>query len=219
MVTPPSAEPWQRFESGLDLDDSPATFSRLAALPGSEISLNTRRWLLLAVTVVVAVTVGMFGYRSMFPSHEHDQFTVVFDEYLQRFKSDPHDAQSFLLSKYENQFVQPEEAVDHIGYRPIVADGLPDRYSIVSIDVMKMPCCTCVQCLCQRADGIILAIFEHDDEEPEWFGTRPTANVTCQAKQCALMEIPGSIKASWKSEERHVTTLAADCMLPDGAHI
>ncbi len=134
---------------------------------------------------------------------------AVFGEYLDRFKSDPHDAQSFLLSQYQHEPVHPQEAVERVGYRPVVADGLPNGYSLVSTHVMKMPCCTCVQCLCQRADGTTLAIFEHDDEELEWFGTRPTVNVTCQSKQCALVELPSSMAASWKSGKRHITVIGA----------
>ncbi|MEZ5940231.1 MAG: anti-sigma factor [Planctomycetaceae bacterium] len=208
-VSPPSAELWQRIESGLDQDDSTPPASRHAILSYSTTTWNSRRWTTLAALVLVSVTAAGFGYRWMFPSHEHHQFIAVFGEYLDRFKSDPHDAQAFLLSKYPNQLVRPEEAVDRVGYRPVVADGLPDGYSLVSTHVMKMPCCTCVQCLCQRADGTTLAIFEHDEDEPEWFGKRPAVKVICQSKQCALVELPNSMAASWKSGERLVTVIGA----------
>lgn len=208
-VSPPSAELWKRIESGLDSDDAPTTTPRQSTSPRSVTAWSTRRWAILAAMVLVAVSVSVVGYRSLFPSSEHHQFMAVFGEYLDRFKSDPHDAQSFLLSQYQHQSVQPQVAVDRVGYRPVVADGLPDGYSLVSTHVMKMPCCTCVQCLCQRGDGTTLAIFEHDDEEPEWFGARPTVNVTCQSKQCALVELPTSIAASWKSGKRHITVIGA----------
>lgn len=211
-ISPPSSELWRRIETGLDSDDAPTTTSRPSTSPRSATSWSTRRWAVLAATVLVAVSVGVVGYRSLFPSnehHQHHQFVAVFGEYLDRFKSDPYDAQSFLLSKYQHESVQPESAVDRVGYRPVVADGLPDGYSLVSTHVMKMPCCTCVQCLCRRVDGTTLAIFEHDEDEPEWFGARPTVNVTCQSKQCALVELPTSIAASWKSGKRHVTIIGA----------
>lgn len=208
-VSPPPAELWKRIESGLDRDVLPSPASRHSTSSRTPRSWNTRRWAVLAATVLVVVTIGGVSYRSLFPPSEHHQFMAVFGEYLDRFKSDPHDAQSFLLSQYQHESVQPVEAVDRVGYRPVVADGLPDGYSVVSTHVMKMPCCTCVQCLCQRADGTTLAIFEHDDEEFEWFGTRPTVNVTCQSKQCALVELPSSMAASWKSGKRRITVIGA----------
>lgn len=208
-VLPPSSELWMQIANGLDSDKAPTTTSRPLTSPRSATSWSTRRWAVLAATVLVAVSVGVVGYRLLFPSGEHHQFLAVFGEYLDRFNSDPHDAELFLLSQYQHQSVQPAVAVDRVGYRPIVADGLPDGYSLVSTHVMKMPCCICVQCLCERADGTMLAIFEHDDEEPDWFGSRPTVNVICQSKKCALVELPRSIAASWKSGERHVTIIGA----------
>lgn len=208
-ISPPSVGLWNRIESGLEGDALPSSASQQSTSSCSASSWHARRWAVLAATVLVAVMIGGVGYRSLFPSDEH-RFIAVFGEYLDRFKSDPHDAQSFLLSQYQHQSVQPEEAIDRVGYRPVVADGLPDGYSMVATHVMKMPCCTCVQCLCQRADGTTLAIFEHDDGEPEWFGTRPTVNVTCQSTACALVELPSSMAASWKSGKRHLTVIGAE---------
>ncbi len=208
-LTPSSAALWKQIELGLDSDDVPTETPRQSTSPRSVTREPARRWAVLAATVLVAVSVGIVGYRSLFPSSEPHQFMAVFSEYLDRFYSDPHDAQSFLLSQYQHQSVQPEVAVNRVGYRPVVAGGLPDGYSLVSTHVMKMPCCICVQCLCQRADGTTLAIFEHDDQEPDWFGSRPTVNVICQSKQCALVELPRSVAASWKSGKRHVTIIGA----------
>ncbi|MCA9088019.1 MAG: zf-HC2 domain-containing protein [Planctomycetaceae bacterium] len=208
-VAPPSAELWQRVESGLDQDAPPPPALRRTSLSQLAMSWNTRRWTTLAALVLIAVTVGILGYRSMSPPHEHHQFAEVFAEYLDRFKSDSRDAQAFLLSKYHNQPVTPESAIDRVGYRPAVAGGLPDGYSVVSTHVVKMPCCTCVECLCQRADGTTLAIFEHEEDEPEWFDKRPAVNVICQSKQCALFELPGTMAASWKSGKRYVTLIGA----------
>ncbi|MCA9038485.1 MAG: zf-HC2 domain-containing protein [Planctomycetaceae bacterium] len=210
-VSPPSAELWTRIESGIDSKVLPSSTSRQSTSSRSATYYwSARRWAILAATVLVAVSVGVIGYRSLFSPSEHHQFMTVFGEYLDRFKSDPHNAQSFLLAQYQHHSVQPEAAVERAGYRPVVADGLPEGYSLVSTHVMKMPCCTCVQCLCRRADGTTLAIFEHDDDQPDWFGSRPTVNVTCQSRQCALVELPSSMAASWKSGKRHLTVIGAE---------
>lgn len=85
---------------------------------------------------------------------------------------------------------------------------MPDGYSVDSTYVMKMPCCTCVQCLCTRSDGSTIAIFEHDDEEAkEWFGDRPEMSANCNGKQCMLVELDDRIAASWKHDKRHFTVV------------
>lgn len=210
IVSPPPAEFWQRVESDLDQRDSDQTSLRQPTVSDSNTTWHTRRWSLWTAIVLVIPTLVVFGYRSMSPSHEHHQFTTTFGEYLDRFRSDPYDAQSFLLSQYPHEPVQPDDAVDRVGYRPIVAGGLPDGYSLVSTHVMRMPCCTCVQSLCHRADGTTLAIFEHDEEEPDWFGARPTITVTCQSMPCSLVELSRSIAASWKFGKRHITLIGAE---------
>lgn len=210
IVSTPPVELWQRIESQLDQSDSDRQSMQQPTLSASKTSRKTRHWSLLTAIVLVIAIVGVFSYRSMFPLHEHHQFTATFGEYLDRFKSDPYDAQSFLLSQYQHEPVHPEDAVDRIGYRPIVAGGLPDGYALVSTHVMRMPCCTCVQSLCQRADGTTLAIFEHDEEQPDWFGARPGVTVTCQSMQCALVELSSSIAASWKFGKRHITVIGAE---------
>ena len=95
-----------------------------------------------------------------------------------------------------------------VGYRPAVANGLPEGYSVESTYVMTMPCCTCVQCLCKRSDGSTIAIFEHDDEETkEWFGDRPETLANCGGYRCSVVELEGHIAASWLRGKRHITVV------------
>lgn len=202
---------WQRIASELDQGRAtvPGFHRSLDATTTRKSRFGTRRWSLLAAGVLLAATVGLFAYQSHFALNEHLEFLAVFGMYLERFQSDPDAAQGFLVGKYESHRVNPEDAVDRVGYRPVVADGLPPRYTIASTHVMKMPCCTCVQCLCRRPDGTSLAIFEHDDNEPDWFDDRPSIKVTCQSKQCSLVELPNSIAASWQLGKRHITVIGA----------
>ena len=162
----------------------------------------------LAVTILVMVGVGWLGYSNWHGHGEHDEFTIEFGNYLEKFRLDPAVAQQFLLAKYDGQSVDVQQAVHQVGYRPAVADGLPKGYSVDSTYVMKMPCCTCVQCLCKRSDGSTIAIFEHDDEETtEWFGDRPELSASCNGKRCSLVEVDDRIAASWKRDQRHITVV------------
>jgi len=164
--------------------------------------------LALAATVFVAVGIAWFTYQSWFTHGTHDHFTSEFGQYLDAFRHDPDAAQYMLLANYENQLVDPDQAIQQLGYRPVVAGGLPAGYTLESTHVMKMPCCKCVQSICKRSDGSTLAIFEHDDKETtNWFGDRPEITASCNHKQCCLVELDDQIAASWRHSTRHVTLI------------
>ena len=141
-------------------------------------------------------------------SGHDDQFALEFGEYLKKFQTDPNDAQNYLLGLYESQKVAPEEAIHTVGYRPVVADGLPEGYSVEATHVVDIPCCKCVQSLCRRNDGSSLALFEHNDKEThEWFGDRPEIHVRCAGKQCCMVETDKQLAATWKRGKRYLTLI------------
>ena len=80
----------------------------------------------------------------------------------QHFASSPETAQNLLLAKYDGRSVSISEATRQLGYQPAVAAGLPHRYAREAMYVLEMPCCKCVQTICRRDDGKVLAIFEHE---------------------------------------------------------
>jgi putative zinc finger protein len=176
---------------------------------------RTSNWILpatrlyaLAATVLIAVGISWATYHAWFSRGEQHQFTAEFGHYLEEFRHDPATAQQILLAKYENQLIDPRQAIELVGYRPAVADGLPKEYVLESTHVMKMPCCTCVQSICKRIDGTTLAIFEHNDNEgTEWFGDRPEIMARCNDKRCYLIEMDDQIAASWKRGTRHITLI------------
>jgi hypothetical protein len=168
------------------------------------------------VAATVLIAVGWFGYTNWVEhdadSSVHDsdhQMAVVFGEYLEVFRSDPNAAQQILLAKYESQAVDAEHPIQSVGYRPAVAGGMPDGYSVESTYVMNMPCCKCVQCNCERSDGTTIAIFEHDDEEPAWFGDRPTTEAICNGARCSLVDLDDRIAATVRRGKRHITVIGA----------
>jgi len=146
----------------------------------------------LAATIVVAV--GIITYESWFESREHKRFAAEFERYIKEFRRDPRAAQQILLASYGNQLVDPERAVEQVGYRPAIAKGLPTGYTLGATRVIKMPCCTCTQSVCQRNDGSTLAIFEHGDD-------------SCDEEHCCLIELDDQIASSWRRGTRHITLI------------
>ena len=178
---------------------------------------SRRSWLTtagLSLAASVLLLLGVGYWMSQHSGHDsghetgHDaEFVMTMDHYLETLAADPDEAEKFLLNRYNGQTVEPEDAVRLVGYRPAVASGLPDNYTLASTSVMKMPCCTCVKAVCKRQDGSTLVLFEHDDEETEWFGDRPSNMATCGDKECCLVNLDESIAATWRRGSRWVTAV------------
>ncbi|HRX80685.1 MAG TPA: zf-HC2 domain-containing protein, partial [Pirellulaceae bacterium] len=205
LYTPmPPPQMWSQLEQQLEEEQIAQKVQLTNRRPRQFFSVQ--RLVAVAAALFVAFGLGWFGYSTWIGHDEHDGFTAEMGHYLEEFHRDPAAAQQFLLAKYEGQAVDAQQAVNLVGYRPAIADGMPEGYSVETTYVMKMPCCTCVQCLCKRSDGSTIVVFEHDDEEAkEWFGDRPEMSASCSGKQCSLVELDDRIAASWKHDKRHFT--------------
>lgn len=193
----PPKQIWERIEQQLvdqQLDQQPESKPLVKESQDKKLSLSKQ--FLLAATLLMTVGIGWFGYQSWYGSHYHhdDNFAVEFKNYLKEFRRNPDAAQQILLAKYESHPVSPEQAIQRIGYRPAIADGLPEGYRLVSTHVMKMPCCHCMQSLCKRSDGSTLVIFEHGGER-------------CRNHECCMVEIDDQIATTWKFGTRHMTLI------------
>ncbi|MEO8498748.1 MAG: zf-HC2 domain-containing protein [Planctomycetota bacterium] len=200
----PPAHIWQQIEKELGSEqqnrsERPRIFEWLGWTKQPAVRFG------LAIAAAILIAIGWFGYTTWFEHDPDHQLAAVFGEYLDEFRRDPVAAQKILLANYEGQAVTVEQAVRTVGYRPAVADGLPDGYTVGETYVMKMPCCTCVQCLCQSSDGTTIAIFEHDDKEADWFGDRPQTEAICDGTRCSLVELDDRIAATWQRGKRHMT--------------
>ena len=166
------------------------------------------RWASIAALLLVAVTFGFFAYHN-WDGHGHRELAADFSEYLDVFQERPGDAHLVLVNKYAGKAVELDEAHVQLGYRPTLADGLPNGYTIQTSFVMDMPCCKCVKTICKRSDGGTLAIFEHDDEQPIWFGDRSSTQAECGGESCLLTQMDSQIAVSWQQGSRHLTVIGA----------
>lgn len=209
LPTPDVAPPamWAEISAKLDGQSSD--------IPGAQTSFQ-RKWfsgagktILLAALVLLILGSGIWVMRYSIPAeHEHSaEFVAAMDHYLTTLSTDPEGAEQFLLKRYDGKTVEPEGAIKLVGYRPAVAEGLPDGYSLASTSVLKMPCCVCVKAVCNRDDGSTLVLFEHDDEKTEWFGDRSSNKAMCGDKECCLVDLDSTIAATWKRGSRSLTAV------------
>jgi hypothetical protein len=167
----------------------------------------------LAVAALVAALVGVsFFLRSGhldFQNSADRHLTQNFGDFLDQFSHEPQAAQSVLLRKYDGNIVDSSDAVRLVGYQPSALRAPPQGYSRQAAYVLKMPCCVCTETIYRRADGQLLAVFEHEKEQPSWFGDRTRIEVRCNDKPTSIVQLKGQLAVTWKQQRRYITVIGA----------
>ena len=200
-------QPGERIPARRIIVDSSAQEPR----PWATVATYRRLAIAAAISLLVGIGVWLRSHDAMTDMHgDHGtEFVATMDHYLEILPANPDQAERLLLDKYDGKVVAPEQAIHLVGYRPAVADGLPEGYTLASTSVLKMPCCTCFKAVCKRKDGSTLVLFEHDDEKTAWFGGRPETMATCGDTECCLVDLDSNIAATWREGTRSVTAVGA----------
>lgn len=168
------------------------------------IALKSRRpVLLVAALLLVAIGFGIWGWES----HQSRHLEMNFDGFLTRFADDPHRAEQLLVFQYQGKAVNFDQAVEELRYRPAVVDHMPGGYQLVSANLLKMPCCQCLQATFKGPTGKPICVFEHDLDQPVWFGNRACVDAVCGGKKCRLIQVDGTIAATWQRARRFITVI------------
>jgi len=162
-----------------------------------------------AVAALLLLVCGAVALVVAFQSHHSHNLTKAFDHFLVEFSKSPSQAEAVLATMYEGQPVSVPEAEQLLKYRPAIYRGLPTDYSLNSAYVIKMPCCTCFQANLASDDGDAIAVFEHDGEQNEWFGDRPSTEVLCQGVPTRLVQVDSHLAASCVCGSRYLTIIGA----------
>jgi hypothetical protein len=67
-----------------------------------------------------------------------------------------------------------------------------------------------VQAIYRRADGQTIAVFEHVDDQPVWFGERPSIQARCNGMPTSLVQVDDCLAASWRQDGRYLTVVGAN---------
>lgn len=202
-VGEPPPDLWAGLETKLDAQTDLTRPSR------SDVWVRQWGWVIAIAALLWVAVVGWFGYAHLSDPGHHRRLAADFAQYIETFHQDPSAAQRFLLARYEGKSVGWAEAADALGYRPSVTGKLPNTYSLESVYVWDMPCCRCLQLVCRRPDGSTVAIFEHDQPQPDWFAKRPAIAANCCGQRCSIMQVNEQLAATWALGARQVTVVGA----------
>lgn len=202
----PPCQLWEQIEARQDSSENRPESRESARQSG-----RNRRYLPWGIAVVAAalVAIGWIGFQQRRARPDHHQFVMAFNRFLREFQQNAEAAQQHLVAIYSGRPVNPQTSERLLGYTPVVAMGLPNGYSVKSAHIMTMPCCTCVECLCERDDGSVLAIFEHDEKEQNWFGVRSSRDTVCHGKPCKVIDVENYLAAVWHQGPRCLTVIGA----------
>jgi hypothetical protein len=167
----------------------------------------------IAATILIAAGIGVVTYQAWFAGaghdHSHEHLADNFADYLDAFENRPDDAQQILLVNYEGRPTTLLEASAVLGYEPVAAKGLPAGCSLETVYLLNMPCCTCAQVVCRNKEGRSIVIFEHDFDQPVWFGDRPTVKSLCHDVPTSVVQVGDELAATWKDGPRYITIIGA----------
>lgn len=218
LTHPEAPDQWAAIEE--QLVAAPATPQAakervLPISPNGRPDAGRRRFLspsLLAVAATVVITAGL-GVYFRWPSsmdRQEEHLAATFDAFLNQFEGNLQAAEQILLASYEGEEMDLPTAAKTLGYQPAVARGLPTGYSIDSMYVLNMPCCKCPQAICRRKDGGQIAVFEHQTDQPAWFGERPAIEARCCGKPARIVKVDDNLlAATWRSGNRYMTVIGA----------
>jgi len=211
---PEAAAPqqWEGIEQSLFSEPSPVEKPAPHPAPPKRLQSPLLYIPLTLAAIALIVVAGSFVLHLL--THDHgDHLAINFNSYLADFQERPKEAQQILMSNYQGQAVQMSEAARVLGYTP-AASGPVAGYDVEAVYLLEMPCCQCPQVVLKRkgskdASGQI-AVFEHEKDQPVWFGERPSHNAVCAGKPTRIVQVEnGKLAATWDNEDRHLTIIGA----------
>lgn len=201
----PPADLWAGIESRLRHPAAPGVVSSVR----KSRNWGPMRYLALAASIFVAAGVGFWASHSHVGDHGHETMAANFDLYLAKFSVDPDRAHEMLLTTYGGEQLAAGDIEKRLGYQPLAAQFNPAGATAEQIYVLDMPCCRCALTICRRGDGGVLAVLEHDEPQPIWFGDRPRVECLCDGKPTSVVQVNGKLAASWRQGSRHITVIGA----------
>lgn len=193
---------WEQIKRQLHPSESTAT----SASP-SHNGRKGSRWVTYMVAAMVLLAAGV-TLSLMWPRHgTHERTDLDLNRFVADFAEDPQLAQERLLTNFQGRPATVDEVVEVFKKTPSIVDGLPADYRLVSLNLVKMPCCTCPQAVLQAKDGRMVCVFEHEPNTGVLVNGCPMIRCRCCERNVRIAEVGSSILASWPSKDSTITAV------------
>jgi hypothetical protein len=197
---------WTAVERSLgeqNIDDNSS--DKVSPVIRSSVGYSGKRFLQMAAAIAATLLIGFVGWTLWHGDHEHAEMVKAMEQVASEINLDS--SNNLLLRKFGGSEVTYQQAITQVGYRPVATKGLPEGYSVESVQVLDMPCCKCTQTACRRPDNSRFFIYEHDNEETGWFEHRNKRQCQCGGNDCEVVELDDQLAATWEKDDRHITLL------------
>ena len=199
----PPREVWRNIETQLDTTVS----DRAKSVSGRSRSVSRRAMLAMAFLLTLGMSsVIYFALQK----HEKHSIAVNLGPFIDLFEQSPKDAQEHLLASYTGQRVSLAEAVKELKYRPVAANEMPPDYELSEANLLKMPCCRCLEVCWHRKHGGMLCIFEHERDQFVQFGDRDVTSTVCGGNPTRVVQMDGHLTATWQQNGHYITVVGAE---------
>lgn len=165
---------------------------------------------LIVASLIAAVSIGYWAAWRTSPDEVERVAAAHVHKTLTRFPQKPNAVVDELSAQYSGTLVTLDAARELLGYEPVVAKLTSAGYCVASTHVLKMPCCKCPASLCVREDGSEFLFFEHNEEQPMWFGDSPAISARCCGQVCHCAQMPDQLAVTWKVGPRFVTAIGVE---------
>ena len=158
----------------------------------------------MAAVLVVGLTIWRLASG---PAHSHEEMVRDFGEFLAAYEQGEPKAIEILARKYEGSLVDEAAATEALKHATVARPVVLANHRAARRYLLKMPCCNCVQTVYTCNGATSLVLFEHEKEQSEWFAARPLVRAECRGKACCMVQLKGTLAATWPVAGGFVTAV------------
>lgn len=159
-----------------------------------------------AAASVVAAAMILVAWLALPDRGSRASFAIDFDRYASGFAVDPEGTQKIIVATHSGRRIAARDAAHEVGWEPSIlhATSAGNRRDVF---VLCMHRCVCVQTLSSSGEGVTVAAFEYDADQPEWFGERPAIESRFGDTGVKIVQFGDRLAATWHVGERKVTVV------------
>ena len=160
------------------------------------------------IASAAAVLGGVFVWQlASGPPQSHVEMVRVFGEFLSAYEQGNPNAPAMLAQGYQGTLVSEADAGSALKRQTVTPDTLLSRHQVDKRYLLKLPCCDCMQTIYTCDGKTSFIVFEHTQEELEWFDGRSVVLTECRGKSCCVVKLKGSLAVSWRVDSGYVTVV------------